>query len=279
MSVCYPKLLSLRCVILDIETTGLDPRLSATIEIGALRLDGNAIVGQYEALIRPRVKVEPGAFATHGLSDDYLSAYGREPAAVLTEFFQWVEDSPLVAHNGISFDFPFLAEEAQRYAIPRPPLRLLDTLPLSRAFLATPNGSFSLKSLCAAYGVTNEHAHRALADAKATTEIFKHILKACPDAEKLWRMSYGFELSRLLEPPAGFEWVQAAMDRGEDLKIAYESGGTPPGRERWIHPLNFSVGISGRPSLRAMCLEDKIEKQFRLDRMRKPHSSNESTPK
>lgn len=266
-------------IILDIETTGLDPKLSATIEIGAVKLCEGTVIDHYEALIKPRVAVDAGAFATHGLSDEFLLANGRPPLEVFREFFQWIDGGTLVAHHGIGFDFPFLAEECERYQIERPPLRLLDSLILARRLLSVSDGGFSLKALCHKYCIVNEKAHRALSDARALEKVFQHILQSCPNPDLLWEASFQREFHRLLEAPQGFEWLKESIDSGGPVLITYQTQGKPPARERWVRPLNFSISWNGLVGLRAQCLETHREKLFRLDRIGQPHHSNDNTPK
>jgi len=256
------------CVIVDVETTGLDPHQGSIIEIGAVRLEADGSLHEFQVLIRPRVPIEPQAFRAHGISEEEANTKGSDPGAAFKRFQEFVGDAILVAHNGIGFDYPFLAVEMDRYGVSRQANPLLDTVPIAKRFVKTNDGGFSLRSLCETYQVSNERAHRALEDARATAKVFQAMLKCASDAEVLWQTSYALQFGTILEVPAGYELLEVAIRDGRELYVEYQSSGQAP-RERWVRPRNLTVGNSGARCLKAICLEENIEKTFRLDRMRR----------
>src|SRR3954464_8059006 len=123
----------MREIILDTETTGLDPlRGDRLVEIGCVEIFNRMPTGQtYHCHINPERDMPAEAFAVHGLSTEFLAT---KPlfSEVVEEFLQFIADAPLVIHNA-SFDIGFINAELDR--IKRPAIardRLVDTLMLAR---------------------------------------------------------------------------------------------------------------------------------------------------
>ena len=139
----------MREIVLDTETTGLDPlRGDRLVEIGCIEIFNRMPTGQtFHRHLNPEREMSAEAYAVHGLSSEFLA---DKPlfAYVVEEFLEFIGDAPLVIHNA-SFDIAFLNAELER--IKRPPIareRLVATLLLAlrvteddrlahRAFIAT----------------------------------------------------------------------------------------------------------------------------------------------
>jgi DNA polymerase-3 subunit epsilon len=163
----------MREVVLDTETTGLNPRLGDRIvEIGCIELIDGVPTGQrYHTYLNPERDMPPGAFAVHGLSSDFLA---DKPlfAAVVEEFLAFVGDSRLIIHNA-PFDIGFLNAELER--LERPGLTLaqaVDTVMLARQ--AFPGAQANLDALCKRFGVDNSNRtlHGALKDADLLARVY-----------------------------------------------------------------------------------------------------------
>ena len=163
----------MREIVFDTETTGLDPAGGDRIvEIGCIEMYNRAETGRhFHAYFNPERPMPAGAEAVHGLSDIFLSDKPRfsEKAEELLEF---IEDSPLVAHNA-SFDFGFLNFELQLCS--RPAVctsRMVDTLSLARS--RHPGAKHSLDALCTRFGVDRSHRvkHGALLDAQLLAQVY-----------------------------------------------------------------------------------------------------------
>jgi DNA polymerase III subunit epsilon len=104
----------MREIVLDTETTGLDPlRGDRLVEIGCVEIVNRFVTGQvFHRYINPERPMSPEAFAVHGLSDAFLS---DKPVfrQVADEFLAFIGDDPLVIHNA-SFDMGFLNAELKR---------------------------------------------------------------------------------------------------------------------------------------------------------------------
>src|SRR5436309_9933857 len=169
----------MREIILDTETTGLDPlRGDRLVEIGCVEIFNRIPTGQtFHRHINPERDMPAEAFAVHGLSTEFLA---DKPlfAHVVEEFLEFIADAPLVIHNA-SFDIAFINAELDR--IKRPPIareRLVDTLLLARR--KHPGVSNRLDDLCSRYAIDNwrRTKHGALLDAELLAEVYIDLIGA-----------------------------------------------------------------------------------------------------
>ena len=169
----------MREIVLDTETTGLDPlRGDRLVEIGCVEIYNRMPTGQaYHCYINPQRDMPAEAFAVHGLSSEFLSS---KPlfTEVVEEFLAFIADAPLVIHNA-SFDISFINAELDR--IKRPVIakdRLVDTLLLARR--KHPGVSNRLDDLCSRYSIDNSHRtkHGALLDAELLAEVYIDLIGA-----------------------------------------------------------------------------------------------------
>ena len=144
----------MREIVLDTETTGLDPlRGDRLIEIGCVEIVKRIPTGrEFHRYLNPDRDVQEDALAVHGLSRDFLK---DKPlfADVVDEFLAFIGDAPLVIHNA-SFDVGFINAELDRLNLP--PIartRLVDTLLLARR--KHPGVSNRLDDLCSRYAIDN----------------------------------------------------------------------------------------------------------------------------
>jgi DNA polymerase-3 subunit epsilon len=169
----------MREIVLDTETTGLDPlRGDRLVEIGCVEILNRMPTGQtYHVYINPERDMPAEAFAVHGLSAEFLST---KPLfhEVVDAFLEFIGDAPLVIHNA-SFDIGFINAELdkiKRVAIPRE--RLVDTLLLARR--KHPGVSNRLDDLCSRYSIDNSRRtkHGALLDAELLAEVYVDLVGA-----------------------------------------------------------------------------------------------------
>lgn len=169
----------MREIVLDTETTGLDPlRGDRLVEIGCVEMFNRMPTGQtFHVYINPERDMPAEAFAVHGLSAEFLST---KPLfhEVVDEFLEFIGDAPLVIHNA-SFDISFINAELDRIkraAVPRE--RLVDTLLLARR--KHPGVSNRLDDLCSRYSIDNSRRtkHGALLDAELLAEVYVDLVGA-----------------------------------------------------------------------------------------------------
>lgn len=167
----------LREIILDTETTGLDPATGDRIvEIGAVELVNHLPTGRtFHVYINPERDMPKEAEAVHGLSSAFLS---DKPvfAAIAQEFLDFIADATLIIHNA-SFDMAFLNAELGFLRFPAiPPERVVDTLHIARQ--KHPGSGNSLDALCRRYGIDNSRRtkHGALLDSELLAEVYLELI-------------------------------------------------------------------------------------------------------
>jgi DNA polymerase-3 subunit epsilon len=169
----------MREIVLDTETTGLDPlRGDRLVEVGCIEIFNRMPTGQtFHRYINPERDMPAEAFAVHGLSTEFLAG---QPlfAEIVEDFLAFIGDAPLVIHNA-SFDVSFINAELER--IKRPIIirdRLVDTLLLARR--KHPGVSNRLDDLCSRYAIDNSRRtkHGALLDAELLAEVYIDLIGA-----------------------------------------------------------------------------------------------------
>lgn len=163
----------MREIVLDTETTGLDPRDGhRMVEIGAIELVERVATGrQLHLYLNPGRPVPPEAEKVHGLSDAFLADKPRFPE-VAGELLAFLADSPIIAHNA-AFDWRFLAHELEEAGHPPLPFaRMIDTVELARA--RVPGAKHSLDALCQRFGIdlSRRQFHGALLDAGLLADVY-----------------------------------------------------------------------------------------------------------
>jgi DNA polymerase-3 subunit epsilon len=169
----------MREIVLDTETTGLDPfQGHRVVEIGCVELVNRFPTGRtFHCYINPERDMPTEAFGVHGLSAEFLRGHPvfQDHAEAFLDF---VAQDPLVIHNG-TFDLGFLNAElgrCERPVIARD--RVLDTLLLARR--KHPNGPNRLDDLCGRYGIDTSRRtkHGALLDAEILAEVYLELIGA-----------------------------------------------------------------------------------------------------
>jgi DNA polymerase-3 subunit epsilon len=163
----------MREIVLDTETTGLDPAEGHRIvEIAALELENHLPTGRiWHHYLNPDRPMPPEAFEVHGLSDDFLRDKPRF-AALAADFLAFVGDGRLVIHNA-AFDMRFLNAELAALGHPRlPDSQAIDTLQVARTRF--PGAPASLDALCRRFGIDNTGRirHGALLDCELLAEVW-----------------------------------------------------------------------------------------------------------
>lgn len=163
----------MREVVLDTETTGLDPAAGhRVVEIGAIELINHVATGnEFHCYLDPQRDVPAEAFAVHGLSAAFLSG---KPlfADIAQDLLRFLDDSPLVMHNA-AFDLGFLNAEFSRInGLPIRREHCVDTLEIARRQF--PGAPANLDALCRRYQIdlTDRAVHGALKDAKLLASVY-----------------------------------------------------------------------------------------------------------
>lgn len=155
-------------ISLDLETTGLNPKTDKIIEIGAIRVENGVCKNSFESFVNPGRKLEEKITELTGIEDKDL-ADAPEIMEALPRLLEFAGDLPLLGHS-VLFDYSFVKKAAvnQGLTFER---KGVDTLKIARKYLSElPHRS--LDYLCKHYQIPH-HAHRALADAKATIALYE----------------------------------------------------------------------------------------------------------
>ena len=167
----------MREIILDTETTGLDPKMGhRLVEIGAVELINHTPTGvNYQTYINPERDVDPGAQEIHGLTNEFLKQHPTF-GDVSAEFMDFLSDSTLVIHNA-PFDLAFINIELNRLGEPSiSSERVIDTLVLARKKF--PGAQANLDALCRRFAIENRHRelHGALVDAALLADVYIELI-------------------------------------------------------------------------------------------------------
>lgn len=184
-------------VALDLETTGLDYTHDSIIEVGAVRMVDGRVIEEFSTFIDPGISIP--AHITHitGITTQDVAGAPRIDA-VLPQISAFVGRAPVIAHN-ISLDMSFLQ---QKHGILHG-IQKIDTYELA-TILMPRAPRYNLNSLTTEAGITLEHAHRALDDARATALLYWF----------LWRRMQTLPratLQEIVDTARGFDWDPAVI--------------------------------------------------------------------
>ncbi|MFV0464759.1 MAG: PolC-type DNA polymerase III [Lachnospiraceae bacterium] len=160
-------------VIFDLETTGFSPARNNIIEIGAVKVQDGKITDRYSKFVNP---CEPIPFEIEkltGIRDDMVIGEAKIDE-VLPEFLKFCEGAIMVAHNA-EFDMGFIKYQLKKRKIKKS-FTVIDTVSLARILLPALH-RYKLDTVAKSLGISLEHHHRAVDDAKATAEIFEKFIE------------------------------------------------------------------------------------------------------
>ncbi len=152
-------------VVVDVETTGTDPKSADLVEVAAVRVKGGKVVKEFSTLVNPGRPIV--GHQMHGLTDADVKG-APSPAEAARKVLEFVGDAPLVGHS-VGFDIGFL-EEALGDGTRVAQGSYLDTFVIAREGYPDLE-NYKLGTLAAFFGIELTQAHRALPDAKATAEL------------------------------------------------------------------------------------------------------------
>lgn len=162
-------------VVFDIETTGLSNQRDKIIEISAVKLENMSIINEFNTFVNPEQKLSNFTTSLTSIKDeDLIGAPTIE--AILPSFLEFIGDSILVAHNA-SFDMGHLYANMAKQNIEKKIFPVIDTLNVARYYYSDVLKRFNLKAVSKLFKVKLDQHHRAIADAKATSEVFINMLQ------------------------------------------------------------------------------------------------------
>lgn len=173
------KQINSRQIVLDTETTGLEPSQGhKIIEIGCVEMINRRLTGNnYHQYLQPDRKIDEGAQAVHGISNEFLADRPRF-SDVVKDFIEYLDGAELIIHNA-PFDVGFINHEFKlvgaEYGTVNTYCSVIDTLVMARKM--RPGKKNNLDILCKEYQVNNAHRelHGALLDAELLAEVYLHM--------------------------------------------------------------------------------------------------------
>jgi len=165
----------MRQIVLDTETTGLDPSQGhRVVELACVEMENRSLTGRHLHLyLNPDRDSDPEALAIHGLTTDFLSGHPRFEE-VAHQLVEYVKDAEVIIHNA-AFDVKFLNAELTRIGLPKFDsmcAKITDSLLHAREI--HPGKRNSLDALCERYGISNAHRtlHGALLDSELLADVW-----------------------------------------------------------------------------------------------------------
>ncbi len=162
-------------VVVDLETTGGSAQTCEITEIGAVKVRGGEVLGEFQTLVNPSSAIPPFIAVLTGITDAMVAG-APDLAAVLPAFLEFSRGAVLVAHNA-PFDLGFLRAGCVRLDLDWPAPDSLDTARLARRVLTRDEApNCKLSTLAQLFRTGTEPCHRALADARATVDVLHGLL-------------------------------------------------------------------------------------------------------
>jgi DNA polymerase-3 subunit epsilon len=157
-------------VVVDLETTGGSSLTESITEIGAVKVRGGEVLGEFATLVDPGRSIPPQITMLTGITDSMVYD-APQISAVLPSFLEFIRGTVLVAHNA-PFDVGFLKAACARLGLPWPGPAVVDTVRLARKVLSKAEApSVRLSALASLLGARVAPDHRALTDARATVDV------------------------------------------------------------------------------------------------------------
>ncbi|RYV50317.1 DEDD exonuclease domain-containing protein [Pengzhenrongella frigida] len=242
-------------VVVDLETTGGTPLTCAITEIGAVKVRGGEVLGEFQTLVNPGTPVPAFIQTLTGITTSMVAGAPRIEQ-VLPSFLEFARGSVLVAHNA-PFDIGFLKAAAARCEHPWPGNQVLDTVKLARRVVLRDEApNHKLGTLAALFGASVTPDHRALSDARATVDVLHALLSRLAPLG----ITHLEDLATATDPvPADVRRKRTLADGLPDAPGVYMFRG--PGEEV------LYVGVSGSIRTRVRSYFTAAEKRGRMTEM------------
>ena len=214
-------------ICFDIETTGFEYlRGDRVIEIGAVEIiDGQITDNNFHEYINPEGKIIPtDTYMVHKISNAFLEDKPKM-SVVAPKFLEFIGDSPIVAHNGFDFDFPFVNHELAKLGLPQiPRSQQMDSIVIARNRVFGPK-SYSLDALAKWYGISltaRADAHGALIDSEILAKVYMELENTAPapDVSEIIAKQHA---AMLAHPKIGGDFPYRTFDVPEEDLAAHNA--------------------------------------------------------
>ena len=160
-------------IVIDCETTGLNPEEDDLLEIGALKIKNGVVIDQFQALIHQETPIPAFISKLTGLDDEYVIRNGIQLKDAILGFAEFLEDYPVLGYN-VGFDMDFLKTSAEVFDVKFDQLSDYDVLDLARKKLSSlPDRK--LTTVAQHLKVSIPEIHRAIADCFTTLSVFQKL--------------------------------------------------------------------------------------------------------
>jgi len=161
-------------VVVDIETTGLNPDTDEIIEIGAIKMIGHERKDTFNALVSTKKSIPHSVSEITGITDQMIMDSGKKINDVLVAFLLFLGDLPIVGHN-IDFDRSFLLNSCSSCGLPLIVNRSIDTLSLARRLIKE-GQNYKLETLATRFSIEQNRYHRSISDCETTGLLYRKLL-------------------------------------------------------------------------------------------------------
>ena len=172
--------------IIDIETTGLDPKVDEIIEISALKVRDNKIISEYSTLINPQQEINDFIINLTGITNEMVKDKPTIKNS-LNDYFNFLDNDVIIGHN-INFDINFLYDNSIKYYDKPFENDYIDTLRLSRKYLSLENNK--LETIANFFKIDYSGAHRSLKDCYITFSVYNELKKRLTDRKEKDNQQY-----------------------------------------------------------------------------------------
>jgi DNA polymerase-3 subunit alpha (Gram-positive type) len=193
----HGELEKLSYVVVDLETTGLNPTSDEIIEIGAIKFNGEEVKDIFNKLVKPEKQVSENIVSLTGITPEMLAAE-LPIKPVITQFLRFIGDAIIIAHNA-DFDVSFLNVNLKKWLNKELNNFVVCTLLVARDIL--PNlENHKLPTVAKYFGIDVSNRHRAIGDSELTYQIWLKFLDKLKDKKVITRNDLETYISNLNNP-------------------------------------------------------------------------------
>lgn len=162
------------CIVLDIETTGIDANKDEIIEIAALKIIDNSVAAEFQSFVKIEGRLPKEIVKLTGITETILDDEGNALGKVLQELIYFAAEYKVICYNA-KFDRSFLEVALKKYGHRSMPNQFIDVLALARMRLNLDN--YKLQTVAEYLSIAQKPSHRALEDCRVTWEVFSKLME------------------------------------------------------------------------------------------------------
>lgn len=167
--------LPMSVMVLDMETTGLDPEKDEIIEIGCIRIEEHKRIDTFQCLVQCESSLPAVIRDLTGITDEDLRKTWIPVTEAIPRLLEFLGDAWIIGHNA-AFDIRFLLKACQKLEIEPPQIRAIDTISLSRSLLPDMTNC-RLATLINNFHISEKQSHRALSDASLIADLYDKLIE------------------------------------------------------------------------------------------------------